>query len=74
MIFTMLPPHVQPDFQTFRLPSKEACYALVEKHTPTFEAVDGLIFSLKCEPRPRIEEEDGKVVPDTDPVRPPSAD
>ena len=47
-IFTVLPPHVEASEQEGVVPD---CPTLVAILTPTFEAAEGLFYTLECEKR-----------------------
>ena len=58
IVFTMLPPTVEPWMQEAKVWDETSCRAIIERVTPKFEATEGLIYSFDCESRRRPKEKE----------------
>ena len=51
IIFTSLPPHVQPELTEIVVPSMEQCAATIARTADEFNSVEGLVYTMRCEKR-----------------------
>ncbi|MCK5318851.1 MAG: hypothetical protein KAJ55_13125 [Anaerolineales bacterium] len=61
IVFTALPPSVEPAVTHIPVVSLERCEAAIERWTPSFEATEGLVFRFECRRVKTEGEEDGTV-------------
>ena len=56
IVFTAMPPHVEPRFTDVPQRSEIVCERLKKRLWRDLEKTTGLIFNITCEPRPRVVE------------------